>query len=191
MRRETILQAGVIVAAAALCAGVSNSIAGPERRLAWVRREPAGSATAPRPTPASAATAATPESVSSAPRAFAPHPDRPYVEISGDDASRLFGQGVPFFDARRSSVYREGHVAGARSFPVWEADIDERVRAFFAEGANPSAPLVAYCSGGDCEDSHTLAQKLYMAGFDNVLVYKDGFPDWVRRGLPVHTGEKP
>ena len=48
-----------------------------------------------------------------------------------------------------------------------------------------------YCSGGDCEDSHTLAQKLYFVGFDNVLVYKDGYPDWQKRNLPTTLGAKP
>ena len=30
-----------------------------------------------------------------------------------------------------------------------------------------------------------------MVGFDNVLVYKDGYPDWVKRGLPVTKGDEP
>ena len=54
-----------------------------------------------------------------------------------------------------------------------------------------SAPVVIYCSGGECEDSHMLAEKLYKVGFDNVLVYKDGYPDWVKRGLTVAKGETP
>src|SRR5205814_1882534 len=32
------------------------------------------------------------------------------------------------------SVYADGHVQGARSFPVWELDIGDRVKAFFEEG---------------------------------------------------------
>ena len=36
-----------------------------------------------------------------------------------------------------------------------------------------------------------LAEKLYFVGFDNVLVYKDGFPDWQKRGLPVTAGDNP
>ena len=75
--------------------------------------------------------------------------------------------------------------------PVWEADIDTRVAALVAEGLQPSAPIVVYCSGGECEDSHMLGEKLYKAGFDNVLVYKDGFPDWEKRGLAVRRGETP
>ena len=35
-----------------------------------------------------------------------------------------------------------------------------------------------------------LGEKLYFVGFDNVLVYKDGFPDWEKRGLPVDEGRR-
>jgi rhodanese-related sulfurtransferase len=122
--------------------------------------------------------------------AFPPHPDRPYVDITGDEAARLFASGVPFLDARRTSVFEEGHVAGARPFSVWESDIDQKVMALITE-RDGTQPLVVYCSGGDCEDSHLLAQKLWGAGFNDNLVYRDGYPDWVRRGGAVRTGAKP
>ncbi len=123
-------------------------------------------------------------------KAFPPHPDKPYVEISGDDAIRLRDAGVPFLDARRTSDYEEGHVAGARPFSAWESDVDEKVMALLAE-RDGQEPLVVYCSGGDCEDSHLLAQKLWGAGFNDILVYRDGYPDWVKRGGPVRSGAKP
>ncbi|HUM03118.1 MAG TPA: rhodanese-like domain-containing protein [Thermoanaerobaculia bacterium] len=122
--------------------------------------------------------------------AFPPHPDKPYVEISGEDAARLHAAGVPFLDARRTSAFEEGHVAGARPVSVWESDVDEKVLALIGE-QDGKKPLVLYCSGGDCEDSHLLAQKLWGAGFNNNLVYRDGFPDWVRRGGAVRTGTNP
>ena len=187
--------------AAGVCAAIANLIAGPERKLAWIRRGDADARVNPSVTPASTGSAAVSAASATlagaaAPAAAtgsapAPHPDKPYVEISGDEVKRLFDKGTAFFDARRSNVYRVGHIAGARSFPVWEADIDDRVKAFYAEGVEPSTPLVVYCDGGECEDSHTLAQKLYLAGFDNAMVYKDGFPDWSRHGWPVKTGDKP
>ena len=121
---------------------------------------------------------------------FPPHPDKPWVEIPGEDAVRLHAAGVPFLDARRTSAFAEGHVAGARAFSVWESDIDEKVMSLIAE-LDGKKPLVLYCSGGDCEDSHLLAQKLWGAGFNNNLVYRDGYPDWVRRGGPVRAGANP
>ena len=83
---------------------------------------------------------------------------------------------VLFLDARRSSIFEEGHIAGARSFSVWESDIDDKVNALFEERADPAEqnkPIVIYCSGGACEDSHMLAQKLWGIQFNNVYVYKD------------------
>jgi rhodanese-related sulfurtransferase len=179
---------------ALLCAIVSNAWAGPERKLRWTgayTETGSRASTGPvQPTPPAAGAA--PTAASAGASTWAPHPDKPWVEISGADVEALYRRGdLPFLDARRTSVYRESHIAGARPFSVWEADIDDKVKAFFAEGHDPSAVIVVYCSGGDCEDSHTLGQKLYMAGFDNVLVYKDGFPDWEQRGLPIHKGEKP
>jgi rhodanese-related sulfurtransferase len=103
---------------------------------------------------------------------------------------RLWAAGVPFLDARRTSAYEEGHVAGARSLSAWESDVDEKVVALVAE-RDGRQPLVVYCSGGDCEDSHLLAQKLWGAGFNDILVYRDGYPDWVQRGGAVRTGATP
>ncbi|HSN69816.1 MAG TPA: rhodanese-like domain-containing protein, partial [Thermoanaerobaculia bacterium] len=122
---------------------------------------------------------------------FPSTPDSPSDEISPDQAIALWQLKVPFLDARRSDVYRQGHIAGARSFPVWESDIDARVTAFYEEGHDQEKPVVLYCSGGACEDSHMLAQKLWGLGFNNVLVYTEGWPDWARRGLPARQGDQP
>ena len=125
---------------------------------------------------------------------FTPHPDKAYVEISGDDAVALHGAGSLFLDARRTSIYEEGHIPGSRSFSVWEADVDDKVTALFEERSDPAEqnkPIVIYCSGGACEDSHMLSQKLWGLQFNNIYVYKDGFPDWQKRGMPVRTGAKP
>ena len=110
------------------------------------------------------------------------------MEVSGDDVAWLFARGVLVLDARRTKVFEEGHIAGARSFPVWESDIDARVTALVGEGRDGSVPVVLYCSGGDCEDSHMLAQKLFGAGFNNLLVYSGGWPDWQKRGGKSATG---
>jgi rhodanese-related sulfurtransferase len=172
-----------------------------EPAVATPAAAPAPSATTPVPAPASGVSPASPSAAVTAgvtaavpaasPKSFPPHPDRASVEISTDDAETLYRQQRLFLDARRSSVYADGHIAGARNMPVWESDIADRVKAFFEEGLDQNAPIVIYCSGGDCEDSHMLAEKLYFVGFNNLYVYKDGFPAWQKRGLPVTKGVKP
>ena len=77
---------------------------------------------------------------------------------------------------------------------MWEADVDDKVNALFEERQDPAEqnkPIVIYCTGGACEDSHMLAQKLWGVQFNNVYVYKDGFPDWQKRGGAVKTGATP
>ena len=118
---------------------------------------------------------------------FPPH-NKPYLEISGDDVAWLVARGVLVLDARRTKDYEGGHISRARSFPVWESDIDARVTALVAEARDGALPVVLYCSGGDCEDSHMLAQKLFGGGFNNLLVYRDGWPDWVKRRGSSATG---
>ena len=119
---------------------------------------------------------------------FPPH-GQPSVDIDGEAAAWLHSRGALFLDARRSKDFAEGHVAGARSFPIWEAAVmKERVEALVSEGRDQTLPVVLYCTGGDCEDSHMLAQTLFGAGFENLRVYREGFPDWKARGGAVATG---
>src|SRR5215475_6754889 len=201
-----------LIALAVICAAVANLAAPKEKKLPWVGTYARALATA-APVPSSAdarpASADAPATSASSPAAstsaapmtaaaasgastrFPPHPDKASVEISGDDAEALHSEGRLFLDARRTSVYADGHIPSSRSFPVWESDVDSRVKAFFEEGLDQNAPIIIYCSGGDCEDSHMLAEKLYMVGFNALYIYKDGFPGWTRRGLPVRKGANP
>ena len=201
MRSRFLPEAVLFLLLAVVLAAAANALAGSERKLRWVGSYDPPAA-ADRPTTSSATTSATPvqaaatapgaAAAAGAPKPFPPHPDKAWLEISGDEAAALHAANTaPFLDARRTNVYQQGHIAGARAFSVWESDVDDKVQAFFQEGRDQSQPVVVYCSGGDCEDSHTLAQKLYFVGFDNVLVYKDGFPDWQKRNLPIHSGPAP
>jgi len=213
-RRIRWARIAALIALAVIGAAVANLAAPKERKLPWVgsyaralettapvpssagtrpASETAAASPAPAPAPAASASAASPAGAPAAGAStrFPPHPDKASVEISGDDAEALHREGRLFLDARRTSVYADAHIAGARTFPVWESDIDGRVKAFFEEGLDQNAPIVIYCSGGDCEDSHMLAEKLYMVGFNALYIYKDGFPGWTKRGLPVSKGANP
>ncbi|HEY8184060.1 MAG TPA: rhodanese-like domain-containing protein [Thermoanaerobaculia bacterium] len=221
--RKHFVEAATLIVAAAACAMVANAFASKERKLVVVPQSaPRPVVAAPQPTPepitqpttttpttATLSTTATTTTVNRPPattpkkpaptppqpeKIFNPHPDKAYIEIHGDDVEALHKKGVLFLDARRTSVYEQGHITGARPFSVWESDIDEKVNKLFTERSDPrdqNLPIVIYCSGGDCEDSHMLAQKLWGIQFNNVYVYKDGFPDWQKRGLPIHTGSAP
>ena len=122
---------------------------------------------------------------------FPPLVTEPQADISGDEAAWLHTHGALFVDARRSAQYQQGHVPGAKSISAWEDGLADKVDQLSLFTADLKAPVVVYCSGGDCHDSHLVAQKLWLAGFRNLRIYVDGFPDWQGRGLAVSVGAKP
>lgn len=126
-----------------------------------------------------------------APRAPAPlaPAQAPITEISDAQAWAAFSAGTPFLDARRSGEYALGHIQGAWCAPVWEADLDDRLLTFkAARRPGPEDPIVLYCSGGDCRDSHLLAERLLAQGYGHLLIYREGYPAWVAQGRPIQRG---
>ena len=98
-------------------------------------------------------------------------------------AKSIFDKGAAIFvDARSQNDYDNGHIPGAVSLPVgqFEAGI-----AFFLNRFSPGQPIVTYCSGRTCEDSHNLAEALSDVGFTNVRIFIDGFPAWEAEGYPI------
>ena len=99
------------------------------------------------------------------------------------DAKTLYDSGnVLFVDARSREDYSDGHIKGAYSLPVGE--FDEQIDKFL-ELFELDKPIVTYCSGRTCEDSHHLAQLLIARGYQNTSVMIDGFPGWEAEGYPI------
>ena len=99
------------------------------------------------------------------------------------EAKRIYDSGTAVFvDARSSETYIEGHIKGAVTLPA--KDFDHLIDSFLKE--HPlSSPLVTYCSGRECDDSHELARYLLNEGFTSVRVFIDGYPAWKKEGFPV------
>jgi len=203
-----ILQVAALMGAALACAAISNKFAAPQRQLAWrgapvapaVALPPSEPLPAPPPSPSFPATPPAkpskrtapnpaPKAPAEIPAAFALRPGQPVREIGSEEAAEARKAGIPFLDSRRSAEYELGHIAGAWSLPVWENILENRLIEFEAK-ANPlpEAPLVLYCSGGGCEDSHLLAARLFKLGYRNLLIYREGYPDWVAKGRLTAKG---
>ncbi len=194
-------QAAALLGAAAICALVSNGLAHPARHLAWTAAPPPAAVPVPTqlqeatqpalPAPKSGLTA-TPRpgpQTASQPIPTPPRPAQPIREISSKEAKEAFRGGVPFLDARRSAEYELGHIQGAWSLPIWESALEERLIEFEAKtNRPPEGALVLYCSGGSCEDSHLLASRLFQMGYRNLLIYREGYPDWIAQKLPITKG---
>jgi rhodanese-related sulfurtransferase len=98
-------------------------------------------------------------------------------------AKDIFDKGdVLFVDARSQNDYENGHIAGAISLPIGQ--FEKRI-GFFLNRYPLEQPIVTYCSGRNCEDSHELARFLSDVGFTNVRIFIDGFPAWEAEGYPV------
>ena len=110
------------------------------------------------------------------------------TDISLEEAARLFHEGgAMFFDARSKEEYLSGHIRGARSLPLHDADL------LFEEAAgdlSPDTPLITYCDGEACSLSHDLAGILKELGFEEVRVLVNGWTLWLENALPVEQGRK-
>lgn len=169
--RKAIVEGALLVAAAVVAALVSNAVRSETRKVDWTGTFFVNTSSLIAMAP---------------PR----DPATLYGEIDAEVARRLHDSGAYFLDARRTDAYLAGHIKGARSIPVWEANADDKISAFAAK-----VPLdhiiVLYCSDPACEDSARLAERLAGAGFLNLYIYKAGFPDWEQRGWPVGKGHIP
>jgi rhodanese-related sulfurtransferase len=85
-------------------------------------------------------------------------------------------------DARNGTAFAAGHITGAYSLPVGEAEAQS---GRFREQVPLSSPIVAYCNGYDCHDSMELGEKLLGWGYGTVYVFEGGYPEWREAGYPT------
>lgn len=122
-----------------------------------------------------------------------PGPNLPEIPAVGRpvqielDAVRMFvdANGAFLIDARDPYEYEEGHLPGSVNIPYEVAISDPALLESLDTGGRP---IIAYCGGGDCEVSYTLALELVALGHERVAVYVGGFPEWQENDLPVVTG---
>ena len=116
--------------------------------------------------------------------------DLGYREITLDEAKTHFDAQVRFLDARRTATFKLGHVAGAWSLSSAEDVLrDQVINEKLLKEVDVAEPLVLYCTGGNCEESHQLAKILNQAGFKNLMIMVDGFAKWKDKGNPVEGDE--
>jgi rhodanese-related sulfurtransferase len=89
-------------------------------------------------------------------------------------------------DARDRVEYVEGHIPGAINLPYDTIITDPEALSTLDTAGRP---IIAYCGGGECEVSLTLAYELIALGYDRVAVYMGGYPEWEQAGLPIARAE--
>ncbi|TAH39966.1 MAG: rhodanese-like domain-containing protein [Planctomycetota bacterium] len=90
--------------------------------------------------------------------------------------------GILLLDARKAESFRQGHIPGAVMLDPYHLDdlLSEEMRQTIAE----AVVVIIYCTGGDCEDSLLLAQRLVPAvvGVESVFLYVGGINEWREQG---------
>ncbi|MCB9396954.1 MAG: hypothetical protein H6510_03980 [Acidobacteria bacterium] len=108
-------------------------------------------------------------------------------DINLTQARRLFlyaNDLLLWVDAREDSLFEKGHIQGAIQLYFYEqANYLQGFETAYSD-KQPLA-LVIYCKGKDCHDSHFLAEDLLKMGYSKIFVYRDGFDDWFKAGLPI------
>lgn len=89
-------------------------------------------------------------------------------------------------DTRPKAVFNQGHLPGAVSFPL--VDFEDNFQRMMTQMTHET-PLLIYCSGADCTDSHAFADILMNMQFTDVKIYTKGFRGWKKEGRTVHVAE--
>jgi rhodanese-related sulfurtransferase len=110
-----------------------------------------------------------------------------YLDLEGGYAQ--WEQGAWFLDARNADEFDAGHIEGAFLMPS--------KRVFTAEGQEDLASIqlddtiVIYCVGGDCDASENTMLRLLDMDYQNILIMKAGYEDWLNAGYPVSMEPAP
>jgi rhodanese-related sulfurtransferase len=112
--------------------------------------------------------------------------------VTAEDVIKLAGAGALVVDARIASEYADGHIKGAINVPYRERSTKD---SSFNAGdddfniarlpPNKGAPIVIYCNGPDCWKSFKASTAAVKAGYTNVYWYREGFPNWKSKALPI------
>ncbi|MDO8933665.1 MAG: rhodanese-like domain-containing protein [Rhodocyclaceae bacterium] len=112
--------------------------------------------------------------------------------VEAKDVQALQGKGAVVVDTRRASEYAEGTIKGAISVPydpeksAKDAAFDPAQDKFdLSKFADKNANVVLFCNAGTCWKSYKAAVVMAKAGYKNVHWYRNGFPDWKARKLPM------
>ena len=91
-------------------------------------------------------------------------------------------------DARPAADYHRGHIPGSFSLPFNRfLPAAQRFRQVFPV----QTALIVYCSGGSCNDSVVVRNKLVADGYSNVKLFPGGWKEWTGAGLPTEEGPDP
>ena len=104
----------------------------------------------------------------------------------------LQAKGAVLIDTRRANEFAEATIKGAISVPydpeksAKDANFDAAEDKYdLSKIADKNKDYVVFCNSGTCWKSYKAAVMMAKAGYKNVHWYRNGFPDWKARKLPM------
>jgi len=104
----------------------------------------------------------------------------------------LQAKGAVLIDSRKTSEFAEATIKGAISVPydpeksAKDANFDAAQDKYdMGKIADKNKDYVVFCNSGTCWKSYKAAVVMAKAGYKNVHWYRNGFPDWKARKLPM------
>ncbi len=91
-----------------------------------------------------------------------------------------------FVDARDATVYAKGTILRALNVPLKRF---KRMKKWLP--IRKDAPILIFCNGVTCGKSVKLAERFARAGYTQLMVYREGYPEWKRHKLPIMATPKP
>lgn len=88
-------------------------------------------------------------------------------------------------DARQKVDYDKGRIPNSISMDVRQF---ETLFPQIQDRLLPGSLVIIYCTGGQCEDSHTLSERLKPYEVQ-ALIFSGGWEAWTTAGYPVESGE--
>ncbi len=111
------------------------------------------------------------------------------ISISLEQAKGFYDRrGLLVLDAREMEEFGEGHIKGAEAAPYDDKVADSD---WMEKTAADPRPILVYCTGGECELSHDLADEILRTGHKRVMILTAGYEDWKKAGYPTATGVTP
>lgn len=92
--------------------------------------------------------------------------------------SRLDNPSFLVIDARSPEEYSKGKIGDAINIFPYD---DEAVYMEKIYTLPRDKKYLIYCTGGDCDLSHHLAEDMTTAGFENIFIYVGGWEEWIKK----------
>lgn len=114
------------------------------------------------------------------------------VIVDAKQVADLMAKGVPLFDVRPNSHYREGHIPKAVNVTYEmnspkETEYDAAVDKFDI-GKLPkdkNAPIIFQCNGAECWYSYKAARYMVKLGYKRIYWFRTGLPAWKAAGFQI------